>query len=375
MRIGVLTLPLETNYGGILQAFALQKVLRDMGHDVYTIDRHTVPSYPSRFRQLVSFVKRNIQYLFLGKDVSTSWNPFITENEYKRISRNTQYFIDNNIKLTKKVASSTLWEIENTYKFDAYVVGSDQVWLPHYCPDSFLPFVHRNDVIKIVYAASCGENSFIEVDGLRQKCVRLSKEFQAFSCRELFLSEKAHKILGCKVDHVLDPTMLLKKEDYLSIIFLKSSKEPILFSYILDMSKMKSLIVDKISLYFKLNIINGNVDRYYRKGLGLNIEDCIFPSVDNWINGFNNAKFVVTDSFHGTVFSIIFNKQFIVIGNKKRGMDRFISLLNMFGLESRLVDNYEEALKLVNYPIDYCRVNAILEKEIIKSKDFLLNNL
>ena len=113
MKIGILTHPLETNYGGILQAFALQKVLRDMGHDVYTIDRHNTPRYPSVFRQFLSFCKRNLLHYLKGKNVSTAWNPFISEKDFKYISNNTQKFIDKNIQLTDRIDSHQLREIDD----------------------------------------------------------------------------------------------------------------------------------------------------------------------------------------------------------------------------------------------------------------------
>jgi len=104
-----------------------------------------------------------------------------------------------------------------------------------------------------------------------------------------------------------------------------------------------------------------------RKG----INDCVFPPVEEWIRGFIDAEFVVTDSFHGTVFSILFNKPFVSIGNKGRGLSRFTSLLKMFKLENRLIFNSEYCnLDNLN-SIDWERTNSILRDKREKSLRFL----
>ena len=105
------------------------------------------------------------------------------------------------------------------------------------------------------------------------------------------------------------------------------------------------------------------------------ISKCIFPSVSKWLAGFRDASFVVTDSFHGTVFSIIFNKPFISIANKKRGVSRFTSLLKIFGLENRLISSREEISDHLLDGIDFDRINDIKEEWQKKSLGFLKDNL
>lgn len=99
------------------------------------------------------------------------------------------------------------------------------------------------------------------------------------------------------------------------------------------------------------------------KEFSCNTEKYILPHVAQWLKSFNDAKFIITDSFHGTVFAIIFNRPFIVVGNKERGLARFTSLLRLFKLEDRLVDSAEEAMKIVDAPIDWKRVNSIKLRE------------
>ena len=105
------------------------------------------------------------------------------------------------------------------------------------------------------------------------------------------------------------------------------------------------------------------------------LEERIQQPVEKWLRAFHDAEFVITDSFHACVFSIIFNKPFIVYGNKERGFARFESLLNMFGLEDRLVSSLNETKTAIEKPIDWERVNSIHKQMKEKSLSFLVNNL
>lgn len=377
MKIGILTLPQETNYGGLLQAFALQHTLRKMGHEVKTIDRHQRRGYSSIAVHIGSFLSRNLKHRILKKPVSTKWIPYLTDEEYAVISQNTQRFIDKNIELTRRVYSDQLKTIEDEYKFDAYVVGSDQVWLDYYCPNSFLDFVSRSNVKRVAYAASCGKKSFFNDDEKVQQCKKLVRKFNGISVREERLKEKCKEVLGIDAQWVLDPTMLLDNEDYLKVVTPSQQQTSIVFSYILDKTEIKQKIIEKVSSYFKLETIEGNSQKTYFKDGMTKIEDCIFPSVDDWVNNIYRSSFVVTDSFHGTVFSLLFKKPFIAIGNPKRGMERFESLLKMFGLEERLVtETMPNGVDVIlKKEINYERVNDILSIKRQEAFEFLTRSL
>lgn len=368
MKIGILTLPQETNYGGILQTFAMQHTLRKMGHDAITIDRHNKREYPSLKIHIAGYLKRLAEHYLRGKNVSTKWNPFESDAEYKEKSRETQKFIERNIKLTRKIYSEQLKEIEDEYLFDAYVVGSDQVWLDGYCPNSFLDFVKRPGVIKIVYAASCGKRSFFNNPSKVKECRELSKQFIGISVREEALVAKSKEYLGVDAQWVLDPTMLLEPSDYLHVTDSQLGTEPIVFSYILDPTSEKSEFVNYVAKSLGVKVIHGN----------RTIEDIRlgnpFPSVDDWIHNLNRSCFVVTDSFHGTVFSILFNKPFYSICNPSRGKERFLSLVKKFNLEDRLLFSNELSGDKINLEkIDYCEVNEKLSYYRMESIKFLKN--
>jgi len=372
MKIGILTLPQETNYGGILQAYALQHTLRKMGHDAITIDRHNRKEYPSWWIHLAGYCKRIVQRYLLGKNVTTKWNPFVSPEEYAVLSSEIQGFIDRNIQLTKRVFSDELAEIEKEYQFDAYVVGSDQVWQDFYCPASFLDFVQRSNVKRVTYAASCNRSSFLNNPAKIKVCGDLAKLFSGISVREDYLVPLCKDKLGIDVQWVLDPTMLLSPNEYLEASENRVGEEPVFFTYILDVDDDKTGAIHYLSSKLGLPIVSGNRINESQNGRST------YPSVDNWIHNLNRSRYVVTDSFHGTVFSILFNKPFISIGNSKRGMARFQSLLGRFGLEDRLVQDYLDAdnlLEKIVRPIDFSLVNSIIQKERSKSLDFLIKAL
>lgn len=338
MKIAILTHPLDYNYGCLLQAFALQKTIKSMGHDVITINRFSTPYQP--FHILIrGWLSRLLRRLLRGQKVSLVWNPTESMKTKLILSAETQKFVDRNIRNYGPVFPKDLESIDQKFKFDAYVVGSDQVWLPHFSSNCFLDFVHRDNVIRVFYAASSGSRCFADDPNILKKCKDLVKSFSGISVREDNLIPVVKEYLGRDAIQVLDPTMLLDANEYIDACVEKVETSPIVFTYILDKTEDKQNLVNKVKKDLNLPVINGTVDKDYVKGKGMDINQCIYPSVDKWILNLARAKFVVTDSFHGTCMSIIFRKPFVVVGNASRGLNRFLSVLNLFGLENRLITN------------------------------------
>lgn len=373
-KIGILTQPLCFNYGGLLQAYALQFVLKKMGFKPYIIDRHNTEKSFLYKRILYA---RYLIYCVLGKKTKY---PFFPKKELlDQISRNTNKFIDKYIQpRTEKVYSTkeiTTFIKENN--ITKLIVGSDQVWRPLYSPhlpSYFFDFVKsEKNIIRISYAASFGVD-YWEYSKKEEKMAKdLLTQFNAVSVREDSAVDLCQKYFNIKSMHVLDPTMLLRKEDYLDLI--KKEKEPVskgkLFTYILDPSDKKSNIIKNVSETTNLKSFSVQPKKIkLDKKAYNNIDDYIYPSVTKWLRAFYDAEFVITDSFHGCVFSIIFNKPFLVIGNENRGMARFKSLLKMYNLESRL---YQSTLSLNK--IDWSKVNCMRDEYIKESMFFLKQNL
>lgn len=365
MKIGILTQPIETNYGGILQAYALQEVLRRLGHNVSTINIHIYPMQKVNIRYLLDYIKRNIKHYVLGNEVSTKFKTYLSKEDYERTSINIKPFIQQNIKLTRPFEElKSLYSLEE-FEFDAIIVGSDQVWIPAFCPEYFLSFTESWNIKRVAYAASFGHAEWRINEEMTCNCKQLALKFNSISVREKSGIDLCKKYLGVEAKHVLDPTMLLTADDYLKVIKNNSSNTNILFSYILDSTKIKKDVVKQVAEILSLEVVSTLDDS------GITNKDYVVPPVDDWICGIKNSQFVVTDSFHGTVFSILFNKPFIVLGNKNRGMARFESLLGLFHLEERLVYNLDNIKPIISKEIDYNDINKKIEKMRAESLDFI----
>ena len=365
MKILILTQPLHTNYGGLLQAYALQQILKGMGHDVVTDRLGVVQKLPLWNRALrflyhatQFYILKNYRYLFFS---------FNKESKAKRsIAINVERFVNIHIDTIDLFTRSNENVINTVRQFDAIVVGSDQVWRATMSdiPTYFLSFTKAINVKRIAYAASFGTDDLNEYSKMDMKIASESiRLFDAISVREESGVHLCRDYFKIDAVHVLDPTMLLSKDDYLKLIEGEDSScsTDMLLTYILDRVQEKNEIINKIGNVLHLTSYENGPVKYFSNIIENNVSECIFPSVSRWLAGFRDAQFVVTDSFHGTVFSIIFNKPFVAILNSERGASRFISLLSILGLENRLISTGGEVSEEHLRPIDYTEVNRILD--------------
>lgn len=379
MKIGILTQPLHNNYGGLLQCFALQTTLKRLGHDAWVVQRRKEIKQSSFTRRLFHYVKQVIK-VFLGR----KFVKLPSAKKMMYVQRNTAYFASEyiNPKTKEIITNSSLEKCHHKSGFNAYIVGSDQVWRPCYSPcitNYFLDFVNPNENIKrIAYAASFGVNDWEFTEEDTTVCKDLLKNFDAISVREDSAIKLCEKFLGRNdALHVLDPTMLLEKEDYIRLV--EKENEPKskgnLFCYILDESTEKTNIVKNIANKIcAIPFTQMPKCRITLENLSKKLDDCTYPAVTAWLRAFMDADMVITDSFHGCVFSIIFNKPFWAIGNASRGMARFNSLLSIYGLENRLI-NCENMPNDITDPIDWDNVNNIHREWKKRSITFLETNL
>jgi hypothetical protein len=371
MKIGILTQPLKTNYGGLLQAYALQKTLKDLGHEAWIIDRDY--SKLSFKKKVFNEIKRKIP---IG---GFSFQPNVKEK--KIIGQHTTYFKNKYIgPRTEKFTQSSEMEKLNLLGFEAFIVGSDQVWRPRYSPgitNFFLDFaVNEPNKKRLSYAASFGVDQWEFSEEQTKDCSKLARSFDAVSVREASGINLSQEYLGVKAIHVLDPTMLLNIKDYLNLINVEGEPESEgnLMTYVLDGTEEKEKFINDVAI--NLEITPFTIMQKEKLSGKTKIDDSIFPPVTKWLGGFMDAKFVITDSFHGCAFAILFNKPFIALGNKKRGVARFTSLLKMFDLEERLIlDNFTFKKSIVENTIDWEKVNSILKREQDISLNFLKDNL
>lgn len=375
MKIGILTLPLKHNFGGILQAYALQETLKTLGHDVSVIHRSGI-DYPV-WRQVLGGIKRAV--LAKGHSAKAKKDPRVERLVYGKLLK----FIDENIQRTEEYRGKRSLDHLADEGFEAIVVGSDQVWRKAYCPWIFNYFgdFDREHRMKLVsYAASFGLGEWQYDWWETRRCSRLAKHFRAISVREISAVETCQKYLGVTARICVDPTMLLSAEDYVTLA--ESSEVQVeggVSIYLFDRSTALAKIADEVaaSLNMKANSIlpdhvssDSNID-----SVG---EQYVNMSPYAWIEHFRKADYIVTDSFHGTLFSIIFEKPFVTFSNKSRGTARFNPSLSQFGLMDRLITgdpSVEEAAEVLRKPIDWSKVRDIRAEVRQQGLDYLGNSL
>ncbi len=333
MRIALLNLPYDNNYGGNLQRYALMKVLQEMGHDVTHLNLRFL-YHQSWYKVPYFYTKRFILKYLLGRDVRINQEKFSRE-QYEERCTITEPFYQRYIKHTEPIYK--LSDLKQYTDFDAYVVGSDQVWRKkianRYLSSMFLDFLPKDSKAKrIAYGVSLGvaenELSVEEISQLSE----LYKRFDAVSVREESALE-LFKQYGWNIPQamqVLDPTLLLEKEDY-QILIQNESTVPSkgnLFCYILDKDGEKEQLIQQKAVELHL------------KPFEVGLKDEKPASIEQWLRSFADAEYVITDSYHGLLFSIIFEKPFFLIRNQYRGNARFDAVMSKIGL-TNINDTFE----------------------------------
>lgn len=347
MKIAIYTLPFTWNYGGILQAYALKHYLKSLGHNVEIINRRT--DTHNLFINLCKKIKWSV-IPFLYHTRIFNKRPLISVENFKQ-----KYLTEQSPLI---FSSNQLKKYCNQQHFDAIIVGSDQIWrygsAQNIC-DSFLHFVNGK-AIKIAYAISFGNDVWNYPIDVTEKCKKYIKDFDIVTTRELSGVKLCQQFLSTKAYHVLDPTFLIDKKIYEEIA--NSQKNIItqgIYTYILDKNHFKEKIVKETSEHFNLSVFDIDSN----------------PSVENWIQGFINSDFVITDSFHGTCFAIIFNKPFIAILNKDRGNARFESLAIMLNIKNRFISEDSDISNILDQTIDFEKINNIIKQKKEESYNLL----
>jgi len=333
-----MTQPLGKNYGGIMQAWALQQVLKRMGHEVVTIDRQ--PDQPNMAYKAVRLVYRAGM-----KAIGKRKAPINFEKHLPTILQHTLSFIDQHITMSEPLYSTQqLRDHFDRENYDAVIVGSDQTWRPMYSPNIynyFLDFLDSKKIQRIAYAASFGVDRWEFTDEQTRCCAELAKKFNAVSVREVSGVELCRNYLDINVAHVLDPTLLLDKDDYLQLIgserLIQTAQG--VYTYFLDKTPEKLVLAKTAGKLLNEKVYSYQTPYVMRAEENKDFTGLTIPDVRDWLASICNARFVLTDSFHGVVFSLLFNKPFLAVGNSARGLARFDSLLNDLGLKHRLINS------------------------------------
>lgn len=355
MKIGILTQHFLLNYGGIIQNYALQQVLLKLGHEPLTFEHDTCYSRTRwllrTFKQILtthSFKNLPIYPVYKGRIGNKNFIKFVLKHI-------------NSVPVKDFVPSLTA-----KYGIEAYVVGSDQVWRPAFNLDPrlgnmFLDFAD-DTVKKLSYAASFGCKEWEYTKEQEQMCGKLAKRFDAISVREASGVDLCKQHFGGDATLVLDPTLLLTKEDYEKVCADIPTKNKHIFVYSLVVSDKVLAVASSISQKTGLPVVVKQAGDKVKK------ED----TIEDWFAEFRDADYIVTDSFHGMVFSIIFNKPFYIVMNPSGGNDRYISLLSQLDLMDRIIkDNQVSNMESINWE----EVNQKLASLRQESMNFLKGKL
>lgn len=346
MRIGILTLPFEANYGWAVQRWALYHTIEKLGHQPTIINRR----WSSNNTSCINSFKRFVYYNVICP-------------RFKR-------FVDKETPSVTPVTRTPEETFEVSKHLDAVIVGSDQVWRIENTRlaglDFFLDFLKDSPIKRLSYAASFGKDTWQGTEDETIKVKNLLQKFNAISVREDSGVCLCNNLFDVESSHVLDPTLLLTADDYNQLLSKPKSRQE-LVTYILDSTEEKRNTVSEIARQCNLKEVNLYPSRSFT----------FYKSVYTWLEKIRDAHYVVVDSFHGMVFCILFHKQFAVFANSKRGLTRFTSLLGMLGLIERMTTVFgkEEVLKILKQPIDYVSVESMLATHRKKSLGFLENNL
>lgn len=360
MKVSIITIVDNTNFGTYLQALATGIAIRKLGHESEVI-RYTrqfmTPKGMSmailKDRGLLSWINRYVLH-------SNKYTWTLREKDHK--------FLSSFVPVTQEyIGYNTL--ASNPPTADVYLTGSDQVWNSVYnkgIDKSFYLDFAPEGKKRISYAASIGMKD-IPANEIDETKALLSK-YQHITVRETSAKTILSK-LGLKSEVVLDPTLLLDKEEWTAIAnkYSFDVKEPYLLTYSVEYGNEDSYIkyyAQQIAKQRNLKIYHVS---YSRSGMMPDYVDKAFPlaTPDLFLNLMLHASFVVVSSFHGTAFAVNFNKQFLTI-SPHRFNSRVESLLGLLGLKQRIINDDKSDITAMD-SIDYEKINMLLDQERVKS--------
>lgn len=354
MKIGIVNFHPSYNYGGTLQYYAMQMVLSQLGHEVQLINRRWGDYSLPR----PNFVQMMTKRFF----------PFIDAFE---TFRKTHCRIGYPIRSDRELR-------EYAKSLDAVLAGSDQIWnagcmkvMGGYYLLDWVPYGVRH----LSYSASFGCDSYEVSDEELEMTKSLLCRFEDVSVREYAGVDLCSSLFDIQAQYHIDPTFLLSIQDYEQLFLSCTEKKgDFILSYFLDKTEEKAYLAHKLSLQIGIGVIDNN-PLCNRCKLILNPKKYKQPSVEQWVRNIYDAQIVVTDSFHGMVFSLLFNRPFLCIGNEHRGLARFDSLCRTFDLGNIILSESSLGSLLSNEEIiipkvNYTAVNRLLEVQRTRSMNY-----
>lgn len=351
-KASILTFHCVPNYGAVLQAYALQEVLKIFFDEVEILDYR--PNNLTREYNVINYysVFSVAATLFSSNSFKKKKQHFF---EYEKKYLNLSYQHINNISALKN------------YKTDALFLGSDQIWNPDITNGFDKAYFGKFDIVDsakvISYAASIGKNSFTNTQSYILNY--LLNGIDAISVRESQAKDILQNLCDKSIEVVADPTILAGRE-YFDCMVTKKEKKPYVLLYSLNGYEETEKLAESVAEFKGLKLIELSGRR---KPILKPHHKAIYDAgPEEFISYIANAEFVVTDSFHGTVFSLLYHKNFLTVPHKTRGA-RIVNLLNVADVSSRLTDKFSE--DIASSKINWEKVDENLNVERKKSYEFI----
>ncbi len=358
LKVCGVTFVRTTNYGSCFQAYALQKAINSITVGNGEKCEHTfIPLWniigKNKNINLFQRLVRNIKHIY------TSLVLFRFKS-----------FQENIIKYNECISFNDLPLLNNC--FDAFVCGSDVIWNPTYNNKMGLYYCDFAEKYKFSYAPSFGKLNIEE--GFLEKAGKWIAELSGISVREKNSMELISKYSGKQAEVVADPVILLKRDEWNSIVSPKTIRKKYIFSYTTFYSPEYKEFLRKLSKKTGLPVVNACWGRSFRTSLKQGV--LIVQKPEKWLQLLRDAEYVVTNSFHATVFSCIFHKNFFTVlhGDKYKGSNmRLYEFLDSVGLSDRLYLKFPDTIDLSN--IDFTDTDRELLERQEYSYSFLRRNL
>lgn len=373
-KIAAITFHGAHNFGSNLQAYALQHFISSLCEKNSVKYKYEILNLRTKKQlELYSLFKPNNKLKNVLKNFLAL--PYI--NQLKKKNDNFEHFINNYLNITDKTFHSEDDLINSRIDYNYFISGSDQVWnirALDFNWANYLSFVKGGK--KISYAASFGPLTIDWKPEYKEKSKRLLENYDQISVREVGSYNNVKELTGRESLIHVDPTMLLSKEEWLDLmsqepVDLKNQEKYILF-YGLEPNKKTLELVNNISRKLKLPVVitkfNNKYDYFNRFKKNYSTGPIEFLQL------VNNAELIISTSFHGTVFSIIFNKPFFAIDGLLD--NRISTLLKIMNLEERSITNSDwvEKCTKVN-DVDFVEANKVIESKRLESEQYLLTAL
>lgn len=375
-KVGIITYQdIADGKGRFLQAYALYNVIRGLGYEAEIIDYYPERKKTGVSRKIIRAITNpKLLRVYMAK---LQHNIMIKKYKNQFLEKRKKYeaFIQENIKITEKKYFGYQSLLESQLIYDAYVCGSDQIWNPYFQgmdPAYYLKFAPQDK--RIAYAPSLGT---IQIDDQRKTILKeYIKEIPFVSVREESGAKLVSELIGRDVKNVLDPTLLLPPKWWEDFSGGATPDKPYVLTFLFDNSKYPRKVAMQIAQEHGYDIIS----------IPDSFADLFFPSrkeisigPERFVNLFKNASFICTQSFHGVILSLIYNRPFYVFDRETKAyvsgvFSRINDLLRLVGLEDRILKS-DQIVPKNRFEIDYARVNSILEEKRKESMDYLKNSL